>query len=177
MQFVKDVFNNICVFRWKIFSYIISPKLNTNVLQNLADPSFIYPVCQLFLMQQAWKTPLLYKWEVELFLLQHLRFKNLSDNDLQEISRPKIVPAARGVHLAAIYTQGKVDLASKLSGGIVQMKYLMPLYSSFDGIHFQKLYLACKEDCSVESEASLDELILIRHYFDIITSDGTKILQ
>lgn len=62
-------------FRWTIFSYMISPELDPQSLRNLADPSFIFPVCQLFMTQHDWKEPVLYDWEVQLFLLEHLRFQ------------------------------------------------------------------------------------------------------
>ena len=126
-------------------------------------------------MQNNWECPLLYKWEVQLFLLQHLRFKNLTDADFEEISRQNVVPNPRGVELAAIYVHGRLDLASKLVGGIVELKYLLLLYSSFDGIHFQNLYLACKDFCSIESVASPDELVSIQKYFNLSTLNGSLV--
>ena len=160
-------------YRWKIFAYIISPELDSKILQNLPDPSFIYPVCQLYIMQHEWKAPVLFKWEVDLFLLEHLRFKKLTDSEFQEISQQEIIPDPRGVQLAAVYTRGLVDLASKLAGKIVPASLLMPLYCSFDGIHFQTQYNHSKSIQAVQ--ASSEEMEIIHFYFDLVTEQGKVI--
>jgi len=51
----------------------------------------------------------------------------------------------------------------------------MQLQSSFDGIHFQRLYLRCKPKMSIDMEVTEDEKTIIRPYFDIITSRGQKV--
>ena len=158
-------------FRWKLFTYIISPELDSQILQNLPDPSFIYPVCQLYIMQHEWQTPVLFKWEVELFLLEHLRFQKLTDSEFQDISQQEIIPDPRGVQLATLYTRGRVDLASKLTGKIVPIIRVLPLYSSFDGIHFQKMYKRYKLDQTIG--ASSEEVKEISFYFNLITNNGT----
>ena len=76
---------------------------------------------------------------------------------------------------ATLYTHGKLDLASKIVGSIVSISKLMPLNSSLDGIHFQHLYKRCCANRSIESEASREEINLIRPYFDLITSFGMKV--
>ena len=143
------------------------------MLQNLPDPSFIYPVCQLYIMQHEWKIPVLFKWEVELFLLEHLRFQKLTNSEFQEISQQEIIPDPRGVQLATIYTRGLVELASKLAGKIVRASLLMPLYCSFDGIHFQTQYNHSKSIQAVE--ASSEEMKNIHFYFDLVTEKGKVI--
>ena len=150
---------------------MISPDMDFKLLQSLPDPGFIYPVCQLYIMQHEWQAPVLFKWEVELFLLEHLRFQDLTKHDFEEISRHSIQPSARGVQLATLYTQGKVDLASKLAGKIVPIAQLLPLYTNFDGMDFQKMYSRYK---AVEFiEATPQELNTIRFYFDLVTKNGT----
>ena len=161
------------IFRWKLFTYLISPELDPEVLQFLPDPCFIYPVCQLYIMQHEWQTPILFKWEVELFLLEHLRFQKLTDSQFLEISKQRIIPDPRGVQLATLYTRGRVDLASKLAGKIVPITRVLPLYSSFDGIHFQKMYKRYKLYQTID--ASRDEVKEISFYFNLITNNGTSV--
>ena len=161
--------------RWKLFTFLISPELDPEVLQNLPDPSFIYPVCQLYIIQNEWKTPVLSKQEVELFLLEHLRFQNLTDKEFFEISQQKITPSPRGVQLATIYARGQVGLASKLIGNIVPASLLMPVYCSFDGIHFQTMYNRYKKDGFIQ--ASSEEMDSIGFYFDLITKNGSAVRE
>ena len=156
---------------------MVSPQLDPFALRMLKDPSFIFPVCQLFIMQHELEEPVLYDWEVKVFLLEHLRFQSLTDNDFLEISKERIVPNPRGVQLATLYTSAKFDFASKIVGKIVPIANLMPLNCSLDGIHFQKLYLDCKRINSVDLEATIEEKDLIRPYFDIVTSNGIKVKQ
>ena len=126
-------------------------------------------------MQNEWKSPVLYKWEVKLFLLEHLRFQNLTDSDFQTNLEQEIIPDPRGVQLATIYTRGKVDLASKLAGEIVPASLLMPLYCSFDGIHFQTRYNRFKSIQAVE--ANSEELKIIHFYFDLVTKNGSAVRE
>ena len=156
---------------------MISPELDPEVLQFLPDPSFIYPVCQLYIIQNEWKTPVLSKQEVQLFLLEHLRFQKLTEKEFLEISQQKITPSPRGVQLATIYTRGQVGLglASKLIGNIVPACLLMPVYCSFDGIHFQAMYNRYKEDGFVK--ASSEEMDSIGFYFDLVTKNGSAVRE
>ena len=161
----------VLIFRWKLFAFMISPGLDFKLLQSLPDPKFIYPVCQLYIMQHEWQAPILFKWEVELFLLEHLRFQDMTENDFKEISRQSIQPNPRGVQLATLYTFGKIDLASKMVGKIVPIAQLMPLYTNFDGMDFQKMYNRYKVVGFIE--ATPQELNTIRFYFDLVTNNGT----
>ena len=162
-------------FRWNLFTYMICPELDPDVLEFLPDPIFIYPVCQLYIMQHEWKSPVLYKWEVELFLLEHLLFQKLTDREFLEISQQQITPDPRGVQLATLYTRGRVDLAATLTGKIVPLIWLLPLYSSFDGIHFQKMYKWCKLSRSIS--ASSEEMKKISFYFNLVTNNGTCVKE
>ena len=123
------------------------------------------------------KQPVLYDWEVQVFLLQHLRFQGMTDGDFEKISRQKIVPDPRGVHLATLYSRSMLEFASKNLGDLLDVVLLMPLYSSFDGIHFQELYNRCKAQCSIEQEANPEELNFISPYFELVTSNGKRVKQ
>ena len=57
--------------------HIVCPGLSPIVLQNLPDPDALYPVCQLYMMQHEHSKPILYNWEVKLFLLEHIRFQSM----------------------------------------------------------------------------------------------------
>ena len=159
------------IFRWKVFAFMISPELDFKLLQSLPDPRFIYPVCQLYIMQHEWQVPVLFSWEVQLFLLQHLRFQEMTEKDFKAISRQSIQPNPRGIQLATLYTQGKVDLASKMAGKIVPIAHLLPLYTNFDGLAFQQMYSRYKAVGFIE--ATHQELNTISFYFDLVTNNGT----
>ena len=45
--------------------------------------------------------PVLFKWEVEAFLLEHLRFQKLTEEDFDELARRKIIPHPRGIQLVS----------------------------------------------------------------------------
>ena len=115
------------------------------------------------------------KFQVEAFLLEHLRFQKLTDSDFFKISQEKIVPDPRGVHLATFYTRALINAASILVGHVANVVTLIPLFSSFDGIHFQQIYNRCKSRKSVDQEASAEELAILRPYFDIVTSGGRDV--
>ena len=127
------------------------------------------------MMQNEWKSPVLYEWEVKLFLLEHLQFQNLTNSEFQKNLGQDIIPDPRGVQLATIYTRGKVDLASKLAGEIVPASLSMPVYCSFDGIHFQTMYNRYKSVQAVE--ASSEELKIIHFYFNLVTKNGSAVRE
>ena len=110
-----------------------------------------------------------------MFLLEHVRFQRLTQEDLARISQEKVIPDPRGVHLATLYTRSLIDTASVVVGNIVATDKLISLLSSFDGIHFQQMYKRCKRRKSVDREATYNELSTIRPYFDIITSGGKNV--
>jgi len=105
-----------------------------------------------------------------MFLIQEI-----TEEDFLQVSGRNFVPDPRGVHLAILYTRSRLDFASRLAGNVVSGQKLMALYTSIDGVHFQDLYLRCKQAGSIKEEASLEEMNSIRPYFDLVTSNGTKV--
>ncbi len=50
-------------------------------------------------MKHEMSHPVLSKWEVEAFLLEHLRFQKLTEKDFDELALRKVVPHPRGIQL------------------------------------------------------------------------------
>ena len=65
--------------RWKVFSYIVSPLLNSESLQRF-DSDKIFVICQLFMFQHEDQVvgPLLYEWEVRVLILLHFLMKRMT---------------------------------------------------------------------------------------------------
>ena len=62
--------------RWKLFSYIVSPKLSHSSLQDF-PPNQIFLISQLFLFQNEDETggPLLFDWECKVLIILHFLMK------------------------------------------------------------------------------------------------------
>ena len=168
--------------------HIVCPGLSPIVLQNLPDPDTLYPVCQLYMMQHEPSKPILYDWEVKLFLLEHIRFQSmlrLKDPKavFLKIAEKQIVPHPRGVHLATIYTKSPLEHAW-LYVGNTETRKMRPLWTSFDGIDFQDIYKRCLK-LSLESASGAfsdmtrnlgqDKKDLIEELYNISTSNGERV--
>lgn len=166
-QLVKGDDESLTAIRWKIFSYIVSPSLDPDDLKTL-DQNFLYLVCQLRMLQDDWRAPVLFDWEVRVFLLHHLR---LHEEELPQFRLPK----ARGIHLATLYTSGFLPHAASLTPRIFNGQEKFFPMKNFNGILFQSLYSECSESQSVVSVATIDEMELMEKYFNIITSSGARV--
>ena len=165
--------------------HIVCPGLSPIVLQNLPDPDTLYPVCQLYMMQHEPSKPILYDWEVKLFLLEHIRFQwmlHLKDPKavFSKIAEKKIVPHPRGAHLATIYTKSPLEHAW-LYVGNTDTRKMRPLWTSFDGIDFQGIYKRClelgPEPAFIEMTKNLgkEKQDLIEKFYNISTSNGKRV--
>ena len=82
--------------RWELFFFIVRiPRIDCEYIRNLDDPTLIYPICQLHVIQHGQHKVLLNGWEVQLFLLEHLRFQKRTTEDFFEISHLQVVPGGQ----------------------------------------------------------------------------------
>jgi len=161
--------------RWKLFSYIISPLLNSEVLQRFENKMFL--ICQLFIFQHEDEVvgPLLYGWEIRVLIILHFLMKRITEsrNQMDFIS----LPDPRGVCVATLYTRSMIYLVNLVVGEVVEKKYLLNL-NNFDGQLFQWLYIKAKSNESIECLFQYllsDERHEMEKIYLFVTSNGRNI--
>ena len=82
-KLIRDKAASLDEIRWKMFAHIVSPNLDFKRLKSASEEGFLYPVCQLRVLQHDMEEPILFGWEVQLILLQHLKYRNMNDDEKQ----------------------------------------------------------------------------------------------
>jgi len=136
------------------------------------------------MMQHESDEPILYDWEVRLFILEHFRFQSILKLPdpravFSKIAELQVVPDSRGVHLASLYTTGPLEQAW-LYVGNTDTRKMRPLWTSFDGIDFQGIYKKSWElgpDALPEMTRNLgrDKRDLMEELFNLCTSNGKRV--
>ena len=164
--------------RWKLFSYIISPKLDPLFLEELPDEDVCF-VAILYIMQHEALEPLLTKRELMAFLVMHERIKNFDSEKrlkyVKMLKKRKIVFRPRAVHLATIFTHSFVPKVSDLVGDIIGFKNFLNC-NNFDGVIFHDLYNKF-EDCEDLSKVfkNSSEKMAVDIYLQAVTSKGNRV--
>ena len=156
--------------RWKLFAYTINPDLDAKIVQGLCEKD-LFMVCQLYIMQHNWLTPVLTKHEVQTFILMHLRLKTMTYEEIDQMSLD-VVPSARSIQLTTLYTTSILPHVSQVVGDVIARKYWMSI-SNFEGYLFQNLYkdyvLGEGAEVLPGQEPELTNL------FNIVTSNGKRV--
>ena len=86
--------------RWKLFSWIINPKL-VNLGEKVAalglDETDLYMICQLYIMQHELDVPILTKKEVQCFILVNYRMKNMSNEEVMKLQNDFVPNSRQGL--------------------------------------------------------------------------------
>ena len=164
--------------RWKLFSYIISPKLDPLFLEELPDEDVCF-VAILHIMQHEAPEPLLTRRELMAFIVMHARINNFDSEKRLEyvnmLKKRKIAYRPRAVHLATIFTHSFVPKVSDLVGDIVGFKNFLNS-NNYDGVIFHDLYNK-SHDCDDFSEVfeNSDEKMAVEILLQAVTSKGKRI--
>ena len=164
--------------RWKLFSYIISPKLDPLFLQELPDEDVCF-VAILYIMQHEAPEPLLTRRELMAFIVMKARIKNFDFEERLEyvnmLKKREIVLRPRAVHLATIFTHSFVPKVSDLVGDVVGFKNFLNL-NNFDGVIFHHVYNKF-EDCDDFSKVfeNANEKLAVDIFLQAVTSKGNRI--
>ena len=88
-----------------------------------------------------------------------------------------LIPKARGVCLATLFTRGMLYHANEVVGEVVERKYFLNLYN-FDGPKFQLLYSCAdveKSTNSLHAYITDEERAMMQAIYDFVTSSGQRV--
>jgi len=163
--------------RWKLFSWMINPKLENLALMlklNSLDETDIYCVLHLYVMQHEWTTPLLTEKELKSFILVNLRMKTMTDEEIMNIPIT-FVPTFRSVQLATFYWRDLMLSFSDAVGHILAPEHFL-LHNKFDGVLFQKIYLEFHDENNNKNDViKKHEEDYVKKVYQLVTSNETKV--
>ncbi len=179
-----DVSRSTIQHRWEMLTYLTSlaPDVPAQKLKTLTirRRHLVSLLCQLYVMQHPDtdspedtfpNEPVLYDWEVKIFIIQHLVLLNKEPEDLSGLKVEYLRP--RAVSLAALYTSCPLYLAFIVSGYPVEAKDFL-LVNTFNGKLFQSLYYSKMAGLSIDTIVRTQGLDknMVQTIFDVVTTQG-----
>jgi len=143
--------------KWKLFAWVIDPRLNHEKLQAL-KPEEVGLFVILYKMQHEREKPVLLDWEVKVFILVFCLLQILDAEHLY--SQLEFVPTPRGTQLVTLFARDIVLKVSRAVGDPIQSPASLLPHNWTDGVLFQQVYGHGPD--SMASAATVQDMI---HYF------------
>ncbi len=164
--------------RWRVFAHVVSPRMELASLRRFPS-ELTYVAAQLFYMQhEAEAGPVLFPWEVRVFVLARLALPSKSVAELSAIPIPPTAPDHRGVQLATLFLRTPLQTAAKMVLLPTAGREDLLLVRNYDGKLFQWLYLEAKREDKTLTEMAEREGVdaeLMERLVSFATSGGKSV--